>query len=60
MGRIIRHMGGNDRWRLTSQTVRATGATHTVGNITYVYDSAKGLWKDSPAGLTQGIDALTT
>ena len=37
----------------------SNGATHTVGNITYVYDSAKGLWKDSPAGLTQGIDALT-
>ena len=37
----------------------SNGATHTVGNITYVYDSSKGLWKDSPAGLTQGIDALT-
>lgn len=37
----------------------SNGATHTVGNITYVYDSAKGLWKDSPAGLTQGIDDLT-
>lgn len=37
----------------------SNGATHTVGNITYVYDSSKGVWKDSPAGLTQGIDALT-
>lgn len=37
----------------------SNGATHTVGSITYVYDSAKGVWKDSPAGLTQGIDALT-
>ncbi|QDP58920.1 MAG: putative concanavalin A-like lectin/glucanases superfamily protein [Prokaryotic dsDNA virus sp.] len=37
----------------------SNGATHTVGNITYVYDSAKGVWKDSPAGLTQSIDALT-
>ena len=37
----------------------SNGATHTVGNITYVYDSSKGVWKDSPAGLTQSIDALT-
>jgi len=37
----------------------SNGATHTVGNITYVYDSSKGVWKDSPAGLAQSIDALT-
>ena len=37
----------------------SNGATHTVGSITYVYDSSKGVWKDSPAGLAQSIDALT-
>ena len=38
----------------------SNGATHTVGNITYVYDSAKGLWKDSPTGVSSDVLEDTT
>ena len=35
------------------------GQTITVGDITYAYDSTKGVWTDNPQGLTQALDALT-